>query len=192
METTPEISFRAIEATPDLKAAVDAEIEALERFCDRIIGCHVIVERRHHRHRSGDVVHVRIEVTVPGQDLVVSRDPGDEPWHEDPFLAVNDAFDDMKRRLEDYVRKSRGQVKRHEAPPHGRVARLSPEGHGFIEASDGRIVYFHRNAVAEIDFEDLAVGEEVRFSLGQGYEGPQATSVRPVGKHHVVSGPGES
>ncbi|MEN8145457.1 MAG: HPF/RaiA family ribosome-associated protein, partial [Gemmatimonadota bacterium] len=104
METSPHISFRNIERAPELKAAVEGHIEDLQRFYDGIIGCHVIVETPHRRRRSNNPVHVRIEVTVPGRDLVVSRDPGNEPWHADPFLAVGDAFGVMRRRLEDYVR----------------------------------------------------------------------------------------
>jgi cold shock CspA family protein len=74
----------------------------------------------------------------------------------------------------------------HETPPHGVIASLDPErGHGFIAASDGREIYFHRNSVAGGKFDDLKVGQEVRFSEAVGDEGSQATSVRLVGKHHV-------
>ncbi|MEN8145712.1 MAG: HPF/RaiA family ribosome-associated protein [Gemmatimonadota bacterium] len=184
MKTTPEISFRNVESTTELKAAVERHIEDLQRFYHGIIGCHVMVETPHGRRRSSKQVHVRIEVTVPGRDLVVSRDPGNEPWHADPFLAVGDAFGVMRRRLEDYVRESRGLVKRHEHAPHGRISKLSSDGYGFIRASDGGIIYFHRNSVADAGFEDLSIGDEVRFSSGRGLEGPQATSVHPIGKHH--------
>jgi cold shock CspA family protein len=56
--------------------------------------------------------------------------------------------------------------------------------HGFIAVSDGREIYFHRNSVTGGRFEDLKVGQEVRFSEGIGDKGPQAMSVRLVGKHH--------
>jgi len=49
----------------------------------------------------------------------------------------------------------------------------------------GREVYFHRNSVADGKFDDLKVGQEVRFSETVGDKGPQATSVHPVGKHHL-------
>ena len=55
----------------------------------------------------------------------------------------------------------------------------------FIAASDGREIYFHRNSVTDGKFDDLKVGQEVRFSEAAGDKGPQATSVRPVGKHHL-------
>jgi cold shock CspA family protein len=35
-------------------------------------------------------------------------------------------------------------------------------------------------------FDRLEIGSEVRFSEEAGEQGPQASSVMPVGKHHVV------
>ena len=46
--------------------------------------------------------------------------------------------------------------------------------------------YFHRNSVTDGKFDDLKVGQEVRFSEEAGTKGPQATFVRPVGKHHLL------
>jgi cold shock CspA family protein len=36
------------------------------------------------------------------------------------------------------------------------------------------------------DFDKLAVGIEVRFEEEQGERGPQASTVRLIGKHHIV------
>ena len=80
-----------------------------------------------------------------------------------------------------------GQVKTHESPPQGDVVRLfREEGYGFIEAADGREIYFHRNSVLRAPLEQLQVGQEVRFDEEQGVKGPQATTVRVVGKHPIV------
>jgi cold shock CspA family protein len=74
----------------------------------------------------------------------------------------------------------------HDAPPHGTIASLIPErDHGFIAASDGREIYFHRNSITGARLEDLEVGQEVRFSEGAGDKGPQATYVRVIGKHRI-------
>ncbi len=79
----------------------------------------------------------------------------------------------------------RGQVKAHDVADHGRVARfLAGEDYGFIETTDGREVYFHRNAVLNGAFDNLAVGDEVRFVESAGEKGPQASTVRVIGKHH--------
>ena len=59
------------------------------------------------------------------------------------------------------------------------VAALYPEvGYGFIAASDGRSVYFHRNSVGDEHFEDMQVGMDVVFIEEHGLRGPQASSVR--------------
>ena len=90
--------------------------------------------------------------------------------------------------LEDYVRERRGEVKLHAVPDHGRVARLIAEqDYGFIVTDDGSEIYFHRNSVANGDFEKLAVGDEVRFVTQEteSPRGPQASTVVPLGKRHL-------
>lgn len=187
MNTTPEISFRNVDPTPELRAAVAGHIKDLERIYSRIIGCHVMIERARRRRQTGDPVHVRIEVTVPGRDLVVSRPRSDQPRHVDPHLTLKDSFDEVARRLERYASELRGDVKKHEPASHGSISELTPD-HGFIDVPGGQIVYFHPNSVVGIDFSNLSIGDEVRFSPGQGLEGPQATSVRRIGKPRIDAG----
>ena len=59
--------------------------------------------------------------------------------------------------------------------------------YGRIQTPDGREIYFHRNSVVNSDFDQLEPGLEVRFSEEPGDEGPQATSVQLIGKHHLAS-----
>jgi cold shock CspA family protein len=93
----------------------------------------------------------------------------------------------MRRQVEDYVRRRRGQTKAHEVPPHGRIVELNPAGnYGRIETPDGRLVYFHRNTLIDADFEKLEIGAEVRYDEEMGERGPQATTVHVAGKHHLV------
>jgi cold shock CspA family protein len=119
---------------------------------------------------------------------VVDRNPSADHAHEDPYVAVRDAFNAARRRLQDHQRRFEGRVKSHEAPPHGRVAQLFPEmDYGLIETADGREVYFHRNAVLNDGFDRLTPGAEVRFAEEEGEKGPQASTVHLVGKSHVVT-----
>lgn len=188
MKLSPEITFRGIPATPALEADVLKKIEKLDRFFAHIMSCRVVVEAHHKHHHKGNIYHVRIALTVPGRELVVSRDPEQSHAHEDAYVAIRDAFDAMHRQLEDYARKLRGDVKMHEVPSHGRIVELvSDEGFGRIETPDGRSIYFHRNSVLDADFDKLEKGQEVRFSEEQGERGPQASTVHLVGKHHPVS-----
>ena len=154
----------------------------LENFYPRLSGCEVTVHApaiKHH-HKGGPFV-VAIRLTVPGKELAV-----DHQAKEELSQAIREAFDVARRQLEDYAREQRGSVKTHEPVGSGRVVRIERKlGYGFIETSDGREIYFHRNSVAGGKFDDLEVGQEVRFSEAVGDKGPQATSVRPVGKHHL-------
>ena len=60
------------------------------------------------------------------------------------------------------------------------------EDYGRIETPDNRVIYFHRNSVLKGSFDRLEIGSEVRFTEVSGEQGPQASSVTLVGKHHVV------
>jgi ribosomal subunit interface protein len=180
-----QITFRDIETSPAIETRIREQVARLAKFHDRITGCRVIVEAHHRRHRKGKLYHVRIDLTVPGAELVVSRDPERDQAHEDVYVAIRDAFDSARRQLQDRTRQARGAVKAHEGPPHGRVVRLDlADDCGFIETPDGRQVYFHRNSVLDGCFDDLVPGAEVWFAEELGDRGPQATTVHIVGKHH--------
>jgi len=161
--------------SPALEAAIRERSEKLEKFCADMIGCHVIVETPHKHHHKGNLYDIRIVVTVPGQEIAVRHTPDAQHSHEDAFVAVRDAFDSMRRQLEDYVRLRRGKVY------------LEPElDYGKIETPDGREIYFHRNSVIDASFDDLVIGAEMRFVEEAGEKGPQATSAYVIGKHHLV------
>jgi ribosomal subunit interface protein len=184
MQIPIKVTFRDIERTPAIEQKIYDQVAKLEEFHAGIIGCRVIVEAHHRRHRKGKLYHVRIDLTVPGAELIVSRDPERDHAHEDLYVAIRDAFDAARRQLEDRARQSRGAVKTHEALPHGRVARLlAANDCGFIESSDGRQIYFHRNSVLD-GFDHLFPGAEVWFAEEQGERGPQASTVRLAGKQH--------
>jgi cold shock CspA family protein len=90
----------------------------------------------------------------------------------------------VRRQLEEEVREARGDVKIHARPLHGKVARLDDiEGFGFIEADDGRELYFSRDNVLHPAFEQLRPGTEVQFIEETAGEGVQAKRVT-AGKHH--------
>jgi len=185
MDIPLKVEFRNMDRSDAVEARVRERAQKLERFFDHIIGCRVAVEAPHRHHNKGNHYHVRIVIEVPGRDIVVSHDPGDRNAHSDVYVAVRDAFAAAQRQVEDYVRKLKGQVKAHEAPPSGRVLRVFPEeGYGFIELSDGQEVYFHRNAVIDNGFDHLRAGTAVRveYVLGESAEGAQATTVRAFAK----------
>lgn len=187
MKLPLQITFRNMDPSEAMEADIREKAEKLDLFCDEIMGCRVVVETQHHHHHRGNLYHVRLDITVPDSEIVVSRAHDLHHSHEDAYVAIRDAFDNARRKLEDYNRRRRQDVKTHEAPHHGRVMQLfTDEGHGRIETADGREIYFHKNSVLNAAFDQLAIGTEVRFDEEQGDLGPQASSVRVVGKHHIV------
>lgn len=176
------ITFKGMDRSEAVEAAVKERAEKLDRFCDDIMGCRVVVEAAHRRHHQGKLYDVRIDITMPKEEIVVNREPGLDHAHEDVYVAVRDAFDAARRRLEDYVRRRRRNVKIHEEMPRGRIARLEPAMDcGFIETDDGREIYFHRNSVVDGDFDRLEPGYRVRFHEETGVKGPQASTVHVEG-----------
>ena len=188
MQMPLQITFRHMDASPALEARIRERAAELDQFFDRITSCRVVVERVQHRHQQGNLFEIHIDLTVPGREIVVARDRGNNHAHEDPHVSVRDAFDAVRRVLEDHVRHGRGEGKSHAVPDHGRIARLLPERDcGFIATAAGQEIYFHRNSVANGGFDKLEVGNEVRFVAqeGESPNGPQASTVVPAGKHHL-------
>jgi cold shock CspA family protein/ribosome-associated translation inhibitor RaiA len=191
MRVPPQIAFHNMPRSEPIEATVREKLAKLESFCDQVMGCRVVVEVPHRHHHYGNMYQVRIDLTVPGEEIVVNREASEHTAYRDLNVALRDSFDAARRQLEDYVRRRRGLVKAHEAPPHARVIRLYPEeGYGFLGAPDGREVYFHRNGVLHDRFKDLEVGTEVTFVEEPGEKGPQASTVRVVGRHgHLATPP---
>lgn len=181
MKLPLQITVRDVSLSGAVEADIREKATKLDSFYDQIMSCRVIVEAPHRHQHQGVLYNVRIDLTVPGKEIVVKHEP-----HEDIYVAVRDAFDAARRQIEDFARRQRGDVKAHETPPHARVSKLFPaEGYGFLETPDGREIYFHRNSVLQGGFDRLSTGAEVRFSEEMGEKGPQASTVALIGKRHV-------
>ncbi|ALP54532.1 30S ribosomal protein S30 [Candidatus Tenderia electrophaga] len=188
MQLPLQITFRHMEKSEAMEAAIRKRAEQLDQFHDKIMSCRVVVEPKHQNKHKGNLFQIRIDLTTPpSKELVVSRESDLHQAHEDAYVAVRDAFDAMRRQLEAHHRRQKGKVKTHEVPPHGRVSQLVPEeDYGRIETPLGRDIYFHRNSLVNGEFDKLEIGTEVRFNEEDGEMGPKATSVSLIGKHHIV------
>lgn len=184
-----QVTFRDMEPSAAVDEHVRRRAAKLLTFHDRLQSCRVVVEMPHGHHHKGKRFHVRIDLTMPGGELVVGRDPPENLQHEDAHACIEDAFDDAERVLEDFVRKQRGDVKPHERSLHGRVKRVFPQqGYGFLESESGEDIYFHENAVLNGAFNRLTVGDRVRYADEMGDKGPQATFVE-LTRHARPSAP---
>ncbi|MCE5243094.1 MAG: HPF/RaiA family ribosome-associated protein [Syntrophobacteraceae bacterium] len=176
MKLPLQISARNVDLSAQAEDLIREKAEKLDRFYDKIIGCRIKVDVPHRSQRSGVLFDVRIDITVPGGELMVRREPGD-----DLHVAIVNSFDVAQRRLKEYAEKQRGDVKIHEMKPVARVSKLFPdEGYGFLTTPEGVEVFFHENAVLDGKFEALVVGTPVNFVERQGDKGPQASSVTIV------------
>lgn len=179
-----QVTFQDVPQSDEAEARIRDLAEKLDQYHPRLTSCRVVVTAPQQRRRTGNPYHINISVTVPGAEVVVNRRPGNLEDHDNLFVAVRDAFDAMARKLRKQALVRRGKVKSSAVLPHGRVNRLFPQDrYGFIEAPDGREIYFHGNSVLDDGFGRLEVGTEVRFSEEEGEKGPKATTVEIVGRH---------
>lgn len=182
MEVEPQISFKGMDSSPAIEARIRERIGRLSRFHDRIISCNVVIEAPHVHGRKGRIYHVRLDITVPGSEIVVNREPEANAAHEDVYVAIRDSFNAAQRQLADAARKMSGhRVKPHPEKLLGVISRLMPqEGYGFIATASGEEVFFSRDSVPPDRWDTLEVGAEVRFSDHEGEKGRYASAVTPV------------
>ncbi|WP_306120033.1 MULTISPECIES: HPF/RaiA family ribosome-associated protein [unclassified Roseitalea] len=191
MQTEPEIAYRGMEPSGNVDRRVHERIARLERFFGRINSCRVIVDAPHRHHRKGNHYAVRIELRVPGGEISVDNEPGDVNAHEDVLVAIRDSFDAAERQLRRWKQTHAGRPQARAAPLTGRIAEIDIErGFGQIMATDGRLVYFHRNAVVDGDFDALSEGSPVELVVDQGVGegGPHASTVRPISAQAFTGG----
>ena len=187
MEVPVEIDFHGSKVSDALRSHVQERIAELERRFGGIISGRVVVKPPSHHHRTGGNYAVGIHLSLPdGRHVDVDRTPDVDERHSQPLFAVDDAFDRARRQLQDKVRRMQGEVKLHESPPVATVARLDPSGEfGFLESADGAEIYFHQNALVNAAMGDLEIGTRVTFAESSGEKGPQASTVRLMGKHKL-------
>jgi ribosome-associated translation inhibitor RaiA len=129
MQSPVQITCRNMEHSDALTAHIHEEAAELDEFFPRITSCEVVVEAPGRHHKFGELFHVRINIGVPGREIIVSHEPSahcheDEdavkkhvelhPEHRDVYVAVRDAFGSARRQLQDYAKRLRGEVKTHE------------------------------------------------------------------------------
>ena len=197
MQLTPNITFRGVERTDALETEILTRLHKLETYYRRIIGCRVLVELVQRHHEAGNRYHVRIDLTVPGEEIVIAHEAGlhataqdmdaetlpkvaeSDPERKHARVAIREAFDIARRRLQDYARRQRGTVKTPARQSRGRVSQLFPlDEYGYIEAEAGHEVYFQKSSVLKDAFDSLVVDSAVSFLEEHGEKGPQASTVK--------------
>ncbi len=179
MQIPLQITMRDIPGSAAVEDHIREKAAKLELLYPHIMGCRVVVEMPHKHRHQGKLFNVRLDVTVPGGELVVNREVDG-----DVYVALRDAFDAAKRQIEDYGRIQRGDTKTHPPVMHGKVTRLMTDaGYGFIETADGQELYFDFTSLAEGDYDKLEIGGEVHFLEDIGAEGLQAKRIHATRGH---------
>lgn len=175
MKIPLQITSRNFELTDAIEDAIREQADKLDRIYDQIVRCEVVIEAPHQRQTKGISYNVRINVTMPGGQIKVTKE-----LHEDLYISINRSFDRVQRQLKQFISQKRRDVKYHEEAPFGVIAKIFPEkGYGFLTTPEGREIYFHKNSVIGGKFKDLEAGSKVRYVEAEGEKGPQASTVKP-------------
>jgi len=110
MKLDLQVAFRGLSRSDALEADIRTHAEKLERFYDRIMSCRVTVELASGHRQQGKLYSVHIDLKVPGEEIASTR----HHENEDAYVATRDAFDAVRRGLEDHASKRRGQTKLHQ------------------------------------------------------------------------------
>lgn len=185
METPTQIDFQGMSASEHARRVITDHIAGLENRFGRLTTCRVVLKGPGEHHRTGGLYEVNIRLGLPdGREVNVGRTATQDERHADLDFALNDAFKRARRQLQDRVRRLQGAVKQKESQPIGTVVSIEPiDGFGILESADGREIYFHQNSVLDGSFPRLAPGTRVVFAEEMGEKGPQASTVKLLGKH---------
>lgn len=106
-DATIHITWHGLDASEALEQRIREEVDRLRSIYPRAIACRVVIEQPHRHHRHGSHFVVKVELSVPGKTLVVTRDPAEHRANDDAFAACAEAFDALRRQLDEHVRQLR-------------------------------------------------------------------------------------
>lgn len=172
-----KIESRNVAMTPRWKTEIEERMAGLQnRHDDLIHGRVTLIKNRHHK-KSARVAEARLVVTLPGRRTITASK--EDKTFEEAIRAAFAAAEIELRKVRE--KRASKEIRVPPVPLRGVVCKLFPnEGYGFILKEGGGEVYFHRNAVRDLDFGELEDGAEVSFNAEEGEKGPQATVVKPV------------
>jgi ribosomal subunit interface protein len=117
MPNTFQLHSHGFENSEALEASAKEHANRLEQYFDGIQSCRVFVTAPSNRHRHGRDFEVRIELTIPGEELSVCPKPSFRGQFEDAHQALNEAFKLAEQQLQKHVHKiHRHELKRHSQP----------------------------------------------------------------------------
>ena len=180
MQIPLDITFKNAKRSDPVEAVVRERVDKLGQIFDHIISCRVTLDVPN-RTPNYDVLNhrVNVEINVPGEELVASREPNENDNFNDIYVTIRDAFDAAEQQLRSYAGRLRETQVSHEDSPYAIIDKMFlDKGYGLLITPDGREIYFHENSVSPPGFDKLNKGDTVRFVEALGDEGPQASLVK--------------
>lgn len=171
------IESRNVGMTPRWKQEIEERMAGLQEGHDDITHARVTLTKNAHHKKATKVAEALIVVTLPRKHTITARKE-DKTFEE----AIRAAFAALETEIDKYREKRASkEVRVPPVPLHGVISKLfRDEGYGFILQDGGGEVYFHRNALHGLNFDELEDGVEVSFNIEDGEKGPQATTVNPL------------
>lgn len=172
-----QIESRNVDMTPRWKTEIEARVESLQAEHRDLTHARVTLTKNRHHKKEAHVAETLVLVTLPGRQTITARKE-DKTFEE----AIRAAFAAVEIELRKYRdKRAATEVRTSPIPPlRGVVSKLFPhEGYGFILQDGGGEVYFHKNALRDLAFQNLTDGAEVVFNVAQGNKGEHATVVMP-------------
>ncbi|MBI3603064.1 MAG: HPF/RaiA family ribosome-associated protein [Nitrospirae bacterium] len=171
------IESRNVAMTPRWKSEIEKRMEDLNGGHEDILHARVTLTKNRHHKKLTNVAETLVVVTLPGRHTFTARKE-DKTFEE----AIRSSFAAVEIELRKYREKRASkEVRLPIIPLRGVICKLFPkEGYGFILQEGGGEVYFHKNALHGLKFEELEDGTEVALNVEPGEKGPQATTVNPV------------
>lgn len=104
MKLPLQIAFKNIARSDAIQNIIKEKAEKLDRLCGDIISCRVTITMPHKHHHQGNFFHVTIDISLPGKEVVVSRESQDEIENKDFYHVLREAFEAAYRQVEEYNR----------------------------------------------------------------------------------------
>jgi len=102
MSIPMQISFHQVQPSRAVELVIRDHFEKLKKICSRIISFRAVITQTTVRHRKGNIFHVRLDVRLPGREILVGHESDLNHAHEDPYVAIRDAFRLARRRVRDF------------------------------------------------------------------------------------------
>ncbi|HKA56713.1 MAG TPA: cold shock domain-containing protein [Candidatus Binatia bacterium] len=170
-----DIEGRNTEIQQRWHGLIERKLTKLERYPGEVTHARVTITHSPHHHLGDN--RVQIVLFMSGRTLTVKKSGAEI------LDVLRVALAAAEREVDSYHQSRKRFVKEPGPRPMGTIARVfRTKGYGFIQTGSDRQIYFHRNALDGLSFDEVSKGMPVAFELEEGQKGPQAARVFLAGR----------